>query len=286
MWRRRAVAIAALAWWLSGRTDAGQFVSGVNAVEVYASVTDARGEPVEGLTAADFEVRENGEPQTIATFVDGDFPLSVAIGVDRSFSMRGDRLALAKHGARAFLTELGGRDESMVVAIGSDVEIVSPLSTDRPSQHHALERLDAFGTTGLFDAVVRTIDAVQGARGRRALVLLSDGDDRYSTATASDALEVARRSDVMVYPVAMARTRPAVFAELATLTGGRSFHLTDPARLPETLQRIARELHRQYLLGYMPVRPIVPGRQEWRSISVSVRRPGLSVRGRDGYLVR
>jgi hypothetical protein len=99
-------------------------------------------------------------------------------------------------------------------------------------------------------------------------------------------LEIARRSDVMMYPVAMGRTRPAVFAELATLTGGRSFHVTDPARLPDTLERIVRELHRQYLLGYTPTRPIVPGHPEWRGIKVSVRGAGLTVRARDGYTAK
>jgi VWFA-related protein len=266
--------------------EARQFVSGVSAVEVYASVTDAGGEPVQGLTAADFEVRENGERQTIATFVEGDFPLSLAIGVDRSFSMRGDRLALAKRGARALVTGLGPRDEAMIVAIGSEVEIAAPLSGNRASQLEALDRLEAFGTTGLYDAIVRSIDAVQGAKGRRALILLSDGDDRYSTVAASEVLEIVRRSDVMMYPVAMGRTRPAVFAELATLTGGRSFHVTDPARLPETLQRIVRELHRQYLIGYTPARPIVPGHPEWRGIKVTVKGAGLIVRARDGYMAK
>jgi len=66
----------------------------------------------------------------------------------------------------------------------------------------------------------------------------------------------------MIYPVALGRTRPPLFAELATLTGGRSFHVTDPKRLPDTLRAIAGELHEQYLLGYTPSRPLVPGGNE------------------------
>lgn len=264
----------------------GQFLSGVNAVEVYVSVTDARGEPVKGLVQADFEVREDGVLQTLSTFTAGDLPLSVALAVDRSFSMSGPRLALATAAARAFLEELRPADESMILAIGSRVEILAPLSTTRARQVDLLSQLDAFGTTGLHDAIIQAIDAVQPAKGRRALVLLSDGDDRYSRSAAVDALEAARRSDVMVYPVALGASRPALFAELSTLTGGRSFHPRDPRVLPGTLRAIARELREQYLVGYTPARPIVAGSNEWRSIEVSVRRPAVQVRARDGYLAR
>jgi Ca-activated chloride channel family protein len=276
-----------LACWVAARPWAApQFTSGVNVVEVYVTVTDDRGEPVRGLDKGTFEVRENGEPQAISTFTAGDFPLSVAVAVDRSFSMAGDRLAAAKSAARVFLGELRPQDEAMILAIGSTVDTVAPLSTDRTAQFAAVSRLDAFGTTGLHDAIVRAIDAVQPAHGRRALVLLSDGNDRYSQASASDALERARRADVMIYPIALGRARPPLFAELATLTGGRSFHLRDAKALPDTLRTIARELREQYLLGYSPSRPIVAGSNEWRSITVAVTRPNVRVRARDGYVAK
>lgn len=265
---------------------AAQFTSGVNLVEVYASVTDERGEPVPGLTADDFELRESGERQQISNFAAGDFPLSVALALDRSFSMSGRRLALAKAAARAFLGQLRPEDESMVVAIGSDVDILAPLSTNRAPQYDALMRLEPFGTTGLHDAIIQTIDNVQPARGRRALVLLSDGADRYSKAAASDALDRARRSDVMIFPVALGADRPPLFAELATLSGGRSAHPRDAASLTATLRAIASELRQQYLLGYTPSRPLVAGSAEWRSITVAVKRPGVHVRARDGYVVK
>jgi Ca-activated chloride channel homolog len=281
-----AGALLALAAASGAAVSARQFSSGVNLVEVYASVTNERGETVKGLTQGDFELRENGEVQAISNFAAGEFPLSVAIALDRSFSMSGTRLALAKSAARAFLGELRPQDESMVLAIGSEVDVAAPLSTDRTLQFDALTRLDSFGTTGLYDAIIRAIDEVQVAKGRRALVLLSDGDDRYSRATAADALERARRADVMVFPVALGRERPPLFAELATLTGGRSFHTRDAAKLTDTLRTIARELREQYLLGYTPSRPLVAGTNEWRSIAVSVKAPGAQVRARDGYLVK
>lgn len=269
-----------------GVARARQFSSGVSVVEVYATVTDKRGQPVTGLDRDAFSVRENGEPQPISTFAAGEFPLSVAVAVDRSFSMTGDRLAAAKSGARMFLGALRPADESMLIAVGSTTDVIAPLSRNRREQLDPLNGLDAFGTTGLYDAVVAALDAVQPARGRRALVLLSDGSDRYSKATAAEVLERARASDVLVYPIAFGRTRPEAFAELASLTGGRSFHVTDARRLPETLQTIAAELRNQYLIGYSPVKPPVPGSNEWRSIAVSVSRPDVTVRARDGYLVK
>jgi len=262
-----------------------QFRSGVNVVEVYATVTDARGMPVSNLAKEDFVVREDGAVQQISTFAAGEFPLSAAVALDRSFSMAGERLATATSAARSFLGGLREDDESMLIAIGSRTEVLVPLSRDRAPQYSALASLDAFGSTALYDAIIASIAAVQPARGRRALVLLSDGSDRYSEASSTDALERARASDVLIYPIAIGRDRPAVFAELATLTGGRSVHLKDTQRLPETLRSIVLELRSQYLIGYTPEVPLTPGSREWRSISVSVEKRGLTVRARDGYQV-
>ena len=263
-----------------------QFTTSVNVVEVYASVTDRQGQPVKGLSREDFTVREDGKVQQVTTFAAGDFPLSVAVALDRSFSMSGQRLATARSAARLFLGELRPTDESMLIGIGSTTEVLSPLSSDRGAQYDVLSRLDAFGTTGLYDAVIAAIEAVQPARGRRALVLLSDGSDRYSTATSAQALARARSADVLIYPVALGPTRPPVFAELATLTGARSFHVRDARELPETLRTIAAELRQQYLLGYTPSKAPVAGSNEWRAIDVSTRRSDVTVRARDGYLVK
>jgi Ca-activated chloride channel family protein len=264
----------------------GQFASGVSVVEVYASATDRRGEPVTGLTAQDLEVFEDGKAQTVSVFAAGDFPLSVAVALDRSFSMAGPRLAVARSAARVFLGELRREDEAAILAIGSQVETVAELSTDRAAQYEALARIDTFGTTGLYDAVVRAIELTQAAKGRRALVLLSDGVDRYSQTSAESALEQARRSDVIVYPIALGPSPSPFFDQLAALTGGRAFHVQDPARLADTLRRVARELRFQYLLGYVPPSTTTGGRSEWRRITVRARRPDVTVRAREGYLAK
>lgn len=275
----------AAALFLLAPAVSGQFSSGVNVVEVYAAVTDQNGAPVSGLRREDFTVLEDGRAQTVSAFAEGDFPLSVALAIDRSFSM-GTQLPTAVSAARTFLGELRPGDQAMIVAIGSEIEVVAPLSTDRGAQQGALGDLKPWGTTGLHDAIIESIDAIQSARGRRALVLLSDGNDRYSKASASDALDRARHSDVMVYPIAFGKSRPGMFAELAALTGGRSFQPPDTAQLNTAMRTIANELRHQYLIGYTPSSPIGSGEERWRTIAVRVNRSDVRVRARDGYLAK
>ena len=270
---------------------APQFTSSVNQVEIYASVTDAAGRPVQGLRVDDFDVREDGVPQRITVFSEGDFPLSTAVAIDSSFSMTGDRLAVAKSAARIFIGALRPQDQSMLMSIGRSVDVIAPLSSDRDAQFRALDSLTSWGTTSLHDAVISAIDELQPAKGRRALVLLSDGDARYSEASAADVLARARRADVMIYPVALGRRLPPLFTQMATLTGGRAFHERSTRRLPDTLRLIAEELRRQYLIGYAPSRADGAGAERlgqdrWRDIDVRVTRPRVTVRARDGYYSR
>lgn len=264
---------------------AGEFSSRVQLVEVYATVTDAKGELVSGLDEDDFEIYEDNERQEVSTFAAGEFPLSVALGVDRSWSMAGDRLRLAKRAAQSFLRELKPNDRSMVVAISSEADVIATLSTDRFTQMRAIDALDPWSTTALHDAIIATLDRLGPEPGRQALIVFSDGADRYSKATAADVIERARRSNALVYPIAFGRERQPLLAELATVTGGRSFLLRDVNELEKTLATIARELRYQYLLGYSPSHAIEPGIREWRSIRVAVKnaKPGLRVRARDGY---
>jgi Ca-activated chloride channel family protein len=273
-----AALLVAITW-----TVEAQFTGGVTLVEVYATVHDARGALVTDLQQRDFQVFEDGVPQRIEAFTAGDMPLAVAIAVDRSTSMAGPRLGLATAAAREFLLRLRPADRAMVIAISGRVEVVAPLSADRQPALAALSRLDAWSTTSLNDAIIACIDAIQPASGRRAAILLSDGIDRYSAATTAAVLERARRADVLVYPIALADNRPPLFAELATLTGGRSFLVHDPKKVSDTLAGVAEELRHQYLLGYSPQRPVNRAKPGWRSIDVKVNRPQVHVRARDGY---
>jgi Ca-activated chloride channel family protein len=270
---------------LRAQEPIAQFSSRVQLVEVYASVIDEKGEPVTGLRQGDFDVREDDRPQTVSTFAAGEFPLTVALGIDRSWSMAGEPLRLAKQASQTFLRALKPDDRSMVVAISSEAEIIAPLSSDRLAQANAVATIDPWSTTALHDAVIAALDRLEPERGRQALIVFSDGADRYSRASAAEVLERARRSSALIYPIAFGKTRSPLLAELAVLTGGRSFLLRDARDLESTLATIARELRYQYLLGYTPSESIEPGTHEWRSIRVTLRtpRPGVKVRARDGY---
>jgi Ca-activated chloride channel homolog len=280
----RRAALFASVFFACGSSAVGQFGTSVNVVEIYASVTDRKGEPVQGLQRDQFTVLEDGVRQRVDTFVEGDFPLSVAVAVDRSLSMRGKGLTTARNAARTFLTELRPADQAMVIAISGQVEVALPLSTDRDAATSAVDRLDAWSTTALHDAIIAATDQIEAGTGRRALVLLSDGVDRYSSKTAEDVLARARRSDVMMYPIALGRQRPRLFVELGAVTGGSSFHVRDDQEVDPTMRRIARELRHQYLIGYSPSRSLAEGQGEWRSIRVEVGGTELRVRARDGYV--
>jgi Ca-activated chloride channel family protein len=244
------------------------------------------GELITGLRQSDFQVLENDRPQEISAFAAGEFPLTVALGVDRSFSMAGEPLRLAKLASQTFLRQLKPGDRSMVVAISNNADVIAPLSSDHAEQAKAIASLDAWSTTSLYDAVIVALDRLEPEKGRQALVVFSDGVDRYSQATSGQVIARARRSQALVYPITIGKARVPAAVELATLTGGRSFLLRDVKELERTLTTVARELRYQYLIGYVPSVPPKPGAHEWRSIRVVLKNPanGVRVRARDGYI--
>jgi Ca-activated chloride channel family protein len=269
---------------LAVQQPVAQFSTGVQLVEVYATVTDATGGPVTGLKREDFELQEDGEAQEVSAFAAGEFPLTAVLGIDRSWSMAGEPLRLAKVASQAFLRQLRPSDRSMAVAIGSDPEVIAPLSNDHAQQQRAIDALDPWSTTSLHDAIISILDRLEGEPGRLAVVVFSDGVDRYSAATASQVVERARQSQALIYPITLGRDRPPLAAELAVVSGGRSFLIRDARALDETFTTIARELRYQYLLGYTPARPGHSGARQWRSIRVRVKgRTDVRVRARDGY---
>ena len=266
-----------------------RFSSGVSVVEVYASVTDADGAPVVGLHSRDFEVFEEGRLQPVSVFSADEVPLTVALGVDRSFSMAGVPLQIASRAAASFLRGLRPSDRSLVVSIGTEAEILAPLTLGREAQVRAVETLDAWGTTALLDATMTALDRLDAEPGRQALVVFSDGIDRYSQSTAVDVLNRARRGNALVYPITIGRSRPPLMVELAAATGGRSFLVKDVRGLAPALATILAELRSQYLLGFVPDQGVDPDAAGWRSIRVQLvgaRSAGTRVRARDGYVAR
>jgi Ca-activated chloride channel family protein len=259
------------------------FTSETSLVEVYATVTSA-GEPLTSLASGDFEVYEDGQRQAITAFASGDVPLSLAIAVDRSFSMPPARIASASVAAQRLARSLEPDDRVMAIAIGSEIETLAPLAPDREKAASALSALAPWGTTPLYDATLAAVDAIQQGTGRRALVLFTDGADRYSDATAESMIAAVRERDVLVYPVVLRERVPAVLEDVAASTGARAFAARNDAEMLRAAETIVRELRAQYLLGYTPRRPMGGG--EWRSIRVAVTRTGAQIRARTGYYAR
>jgi VWFA-related protein len=270
---------------LASARPRAQFAAGVQMVEVYATATRPDGSPASGLGAGDFEVLEDGVPQQVSAFAAGEFPLTVALGVDRSWSMAGEPLRLAIRASQAFLRGLRPADRSMLWAVADGAELLAPVDSSRESQLRALAQLTPWSTTALRDAVVVALDRLDPEPGRQALVLFTDGEDRYSRTPPADLLSRVRRSHALVYSVSVGKTRPAILAEMAAVSGGRSLHARDVRGLEPALAAIASELGHQYLLGYVPA-PRQETEPRWRSITVRVKPAAGSVRvrARDGYV--
>ncbi len=287
---RHAVARHATVWpgvaltlMLGTRAPAArQFAVGTELVEVYASVTDARGTAVTGLPASAFTVLEDGVAQPISAFSAGDVPLTVALVIDRSFSMGGEPFDAARAGARRLIDGLSARDRLLVLAVGGRVERIAGFEASRGAARSAVDTLQVWGTSPIGDTVVQALESVAGEHGRRAVILFSDGIERESSRAAGEVLDRVKASGVLIYPVATAKPISPLLTQLAALSGGRVV----PARKREDAERaaasIAEELRHQYLLGYAPP----PGKPGWRRIEVRTNRADLRVRARQGYVAQ
>ncbi len=267
----------------SARARHAQFSSSVTLVEVYATVVDRGGRPVVDLGRDAFVVKEDEVAREVQTFAAGAFPLSVALAIDRSWSMAGAPLDQARSASHRFLADLRPADEAMVIGVSSEVETLAPLSRDREAQRAAVAALSPWGSTKLHDAILEAHGRIGAASGRRALLVLSDGRDRGSAATAAEVVERVRRGHVIVYPVVFGPQNSSLLVQLAAFTGGRAFWVRRAEEIEGVFADVARELRHQYLIGYAPA--AASGRAgAWRRITVEVPgRPDVRVRARPGY---
>jgi VWFA-related protein len=215
-------------------------------------------------------------------FAAGEFPLTVGIVLDRSFSMAAKGLDTARAGARRLLDQLRARDRLLILAIGGGVETVSGLDSPRESARQALDGVALWGSSPIGDTVTQAVDAIGDQRGRRAVVVWSDGVEKEAQRARADVLEHVRRADVLIYPVAIAPSISPLLAELAALSGGRVLQARNLKGAEAAAGMIAAELRNQYLLGY--AKPA--GASGWRRIEVRLNRPGLRIRARQGYFAR
>lgn len=259
----------------------------VDLVELYTTVTGRDGRLVQGLTRDQFRVAEDGRPQQIVKFeLVEDLPISVGIAIDVSGSMF-ESLPVAQRTAVDFLNRIiTPRDRAFAVAFSDRPELLMTRTSDVGAIEARLENLVADGLTSLHDAVVTSLYYYRGVSGRRALVLLSDGEDTSSTVPFDAALEYARRSGVAIYSVGLdiGRLSGAVRGKLRKLaeeTGGRSFFIRQAEDLHSVYDEIERELRSQYLIAYESDK--AGDRDVYREVEVEVLRSGLEARTIKGY---
>jgi len=303
--RLRAVAVDSLgrsaeAVLMARRIPIGQ-VEQVRLVNVYTAVRDARGRPALDLGRDDFTVLEDGVPQTLTHFSSARTPITIALLVDASNSMRlGDRIAHARKGAEDFVDAVEPDDRLMVFWFDDTLHGDTAPVTDRGAIKARIRGITPGGGTALYDALYATATRLGGIDGRRAIVLLSDGRDQALTENEpgslhlfEEALEIAHRSEAAIYAIGLgrhldretdlsgSRTVRDLLETFARQTGGRAWFPERAGDLGEVYRSIADDLRQQYTLGYVSTNTARDGR--WRRIAVQVVRPGLAVEARAGY---
>ena len=277
---------------LSGEV-AGERVE-VNLVEIFAVVTGDDGEPVEGLGPDDFEIRLGRETMPIERFQRADdVPLTLALAIDTSESMWPLMIDTRQAAARFLVNTLIPGDEALLVAFSNRPRLVAPASGDVQALLRSFASLQAGGATALYDSIVfslvqleETSGGGRGAdrsRGRRAVVLLTDGQDYGSRFRPRRVIDDARAQGTPVYGISMAglynergSVRKPDLEAIAENTGGRTFYIGDASELPGAYAQINRELRTQYILAFATERPL--SERELGSIRLRVKRPGLEVR--------
>jgi Ca-activated chloride channel homolog len=279
------------------------FRSGVDLVALNVVVTDGKSNFVNGLTADDFAVYEDGVQQDVSYFAAGEVPLDLAILLDTSASMT-SKIATAQQAAIGFASTLRARDRLTVVDIKDATQILAPLSGDIEAAKRAILSTMPRGGTALYNGLYLTLKELTKQRRsnddvrRQAIVVLSDGDDTASLMAFDDVMAVAKESGIAIYTI-MLRSKSAVSAtgsnaryfsqsefgmkSLAQETGARAFFPLDITELAGVYTLIAEELASQYALGYLSKNPKRDG--AYRRVIVRVSdRPGMQTRTRSGYL--
>ena len=285
---------------LTGEPD---FRSGIELVSLAVSVTDRRARFVEGLRAEDFVVLEDGVPQPLTFFGVQDVPLDLALLVDCSSSMH-EELGIVRDAAAGLLALLPPGDRASLVEFRQGIRIAEALTDDLGKVSDALRVVRPGGATSLYNALYvalkefSALSRLEAGIRRRAIVVLSDGEDTTSMVSFEDVLEQAKRSGVVIYTVSLRKAtdmpvevlnhrRSAAEADyamrmLASDTGGRSFFPSAADELKGIYAGIGRELAAQYALGYVPLNGVRDG--AWRRVLVRIpRRPDVRPRTRSGY---
>ncbi len=283
-------------------------------VKIYAIARGAKDTYVDDLKKNDLRLHENGVQQGLDRCSAERGPLRIAIALDASASMEGEKLKATIASAVAFLGELQPTDQALVVGFSDAASILEGPTSDRRKLESAIRSVSAHGGSSMYDAIDVAADQLAGFSGRRVLLLLTDGRDEAvskrvvaSTHTLEEVTDRAIRNDVMVFVIAIGnylshdaealaqnaksrilewnvgRTQPvaAVLTSLATTTGGSILFTPHAEDLRQSFDRVADDLRHQYVVAYLPTDK--KRDDSWREIKVIVERPGVSLTTRTGY---
>ncbi len=254
-------------------------------VELYATALHRSGRPYEDLRADQVRILEDGAPQEILRFQRvTDLPVHLQVMLDVSASMV-NRLGVAREAALdLFQTGITPRDRAALVTFNDHPYLASDFTNDQGSLAGSLAGLKAERGTALYDAIVFGLYYLNGIKGQRALLLLSDGKDESSRFSFDQALEYAQRSGVAVYAIGLGKQPgPArrALSRLADRTGGRAFFIGQIAELAGVYDRILGELRSRYLITYQSTN--TSGNRRFREIEADATAPGVSIRTLKGY---
>jgi Ca-activated chloride channel family protein len=264
-------------------------------VTLNVNVIDHRGSAVLGLDKKDFSITDNRVPQEIMFFSDADEPVSVGIVFDVSGSMTGKKFERAKEALSNFIQSSHPNDEYSLIGFNSQPQLLLDKSRDGDAVIKKLSYVEPHGSTALYVATYMALERVsRGVYAKRAIVIISDGEDNSSRYTFSELRRALKESGVTVYAIGIEGTGgdrmleasgKLWLGELASVSGGKAFFPHHANSMYEAFEQIALELRHQYSIGYRP--PNFKSDGTWHRLKVKVTPPPDSkrifVRSREGY---
>jgi Ca-activated chloride channel family protein len=271
-------------------------ITNTDLITLTVTVTDTYGRFVSGLGKSAFTVLDEKKPQEITFFSDDDAPVSVGVIFDVSGSMSGDKVSRAREALSKFIQTSHNMDEYFLIAFNSRAQLLLDKTRDGNAVLDKLTFVQTRNNTALYDACYLGVEKVQrGSHPKRALLLISDGQDNNSRYTYNELRRLLKESDVTLYGIGILSGNDAgsglgmqgqgILDELASVSGGKAFFPRSNAEMDDIFEQIALELRHQYSIGYKPANFANDGR--WHKIKVRVTPPRglprLFVRSKEGY---
>jgi len=277
-----------------GVDDKTPIITNTDLVSFNVTVTDIYGRFVSGLSKNAFSIFDEKSQRDITFFSDEDAPVSVGILFDVSGSMSGDKVRRARDALGHFIQTSHDRDEYFLIGFNSRAQLLMDRTRDGQAVLDKLTFVQTKNNTALYDACYLGVERVQrGTHPKRALLLISDGQDNNSRYTFNELRRVLKESDVVLYAIgilggsdvgsALGMEGQGILDELAAVSGGKAFYPRSGAEMDDIFEQIALELRHQYSIGYK-----APGFDgKWHKIKVKVTAPRglprLFVRSKEGY---